>query len=85
MVKALISELKSKHDIKFLVAPYEADAQLAHLFHQGKVDFVISEDSDLLLFGIQQVLFKLDLQGNGVEINLKNMYKNKTFKEVFTI
>nr|CAH8826520.1 unnamed protein product [Trichobilharzia regenti] len=49
-----------------IVAPYEADAQLAYLNRTGYADFVITEDSDLLLFGCRQVLFKLDLSGSGI-------------------
>ncbi|CAH8481348.1 unnamed protein product [Schistosoma rodhaini] len=49
-----------------VVAPYEADAQLAYLNRTGYADFVITEDSDLLLFGCRQVVFKLDLSGSGV-------------------
>ncbi|TGZ75811.1 hypothetical protein CRM22_000177 [Opisthorchis felineus] len=49
-----------------IVAPYEADAQLAYLNRAGYADLVITEDSDLLLFGCRQVIFKLDLTGAGV-------------------
>ncbi|OON18480.1 XPG I-region, partial [Opisthorchis viverrini] len=39
-----------------IVAPYEADAQLAYLNRAGYADLVITEDSDLLLFGCRQWL-----------------------------
>ena len=38
-----------------LVAPYEADAQLAYLNKAGIVQAVITEDSDLLAFGCKKV------------------------------
>ena len=38
-----------------MVAPFEADAQLTFLNVEGFADFVISEDSDLLVFGCKQV------------------------------
>ena len=44
----------------YVVAPYEADAQLAYLERIGLVDAILTEDSDLLVFGCKQVLFKLD-------------------------
>lgn len=44
----------------YVVAPYEADAQLAYLERIGLVDGIITEDSDLLVFGCKKVLFKLD-------------------------
>ena len=34
-----------------VVAPYEADAQLAYLSQAGFAQLVITEDSDLVLFG----------------------------------
>ncbi len=46
--------------IEILVAPYEADAQLAFLARNGHVDAVISEDSELLVYGCPEVLFKYD-------------------------
>lgn len=46
--------------VPYVVAPYEADAQLAYLERVGLVDGIITEDSDLLVFGCRTVLFKLD-------------------------
>lgn len=45
----------------YIVAPYEADAQLAYLERIGLVDGILTEDSDLLVYGCQTVLFKLDV------------------------
>ncbi|CAH3176385.1 unnamed protein product [Porites lobata] len=49
--------------IDYVVAPYEADAEIALLYEHGYVDIAISEDSDLLAYGCQKVLFKLRLDG----------------------
>ena len=38
-----------------IVAPYEADAQLAYLMKCGIAQLVITEDSDLVLFGCDRV------------------------------
>lgn len=46
--------------VQYVVAPYEADAQLAYLERSGMVDGILTEDSDLLVFGCQNVYFKLD-------------------------
>ncbi|KAK6183560.1 hypothetical protein SNE40_011017 [Patella caerulea] len=51
-----------------IVAPYEADAQLAYLNKSGIAQVIITEDSDLLLFGCKQVMFKMDFHGNGILI-----------------
>ena len=39
------------------MAPFEADAQLPYLNKEGYADVVITEDSDLLVFGCTQVIF----------------------------
>lgn len=41
--------------IDYVVAPYEADAEIALLYEHGYVDIAISEDSDLLAYGCQKV------------------------------
>ena len=38
-----------------IVAPYEADSQLAYLSKEQIVDLIITEDSDLLVFGCRKV------------------------------
>jgi len=62
--------------IEYIVAPYEADAQLAFLSLTKTVSGIISEDSDLLPYGCQMVLFKLDSDGNGKEIQLSKLNLN---------
>lgn len=51
-------------NVDCIVAPYEADAQLAYLNKIGLADYVLTEDSDLVLFGCGKILFKFDLFGN---------------------
>lgn len=69
----------------YVVAPYEADSQLCFLEREGIIDGLITEDSDLLVFGCktvgcisdlhliyaddsEQILFKMDAEGNVIEI-----------------
>lgn len=68
MARQLIEELK-KHGVQYVVAPYEADAQLAYLERKGIITGILSEDSDLLVFGAKCLLTKLDQYGDCVEIN----------------
>ncbi|OJD14423.1 hypothetical protein AJ78_05224 [Emergomyces pasteurianus Ep9510] len=68
MARLMIEELK-KLKIQYVVAPYEADAQLVYLEKQGMINGIISEDSDLLVFGAKRLLSKLDKHGDCVEIN----------------
>lgn len=41
--------------VELIVAPYEADAQLAYLSRSGLVHAVITEDSDCLPYGCKKV------------------------------
>ncbi|CAK4030740.1 Exodeoxyribonuclease 1 [Lecanosticta acicola] len=68
MARELIEELKHL-DVPYVVAPYEADSQLAYLEKQGVIQGVVSEDSDLLVFGVNCLLTKLDQYGECVMIN----------------
>ncbi|KAL8738531.1 MAG: hypothetical protein Q9181_000691 [Wetmoreana brouardii] len=68
MARQLIEELK-KLGVQYVVAPYEADAQLAYLEKQGIIDGILSEDSDLLVFGAKCLLTKLDQYGDCIEIS----------------
>ncbi|OGE49685.1 hypothetical protein PENARI_c020G02498 [Penicillium arizonense] len=68
MARQLIEELKQMN-VEYVVAPYEADAQLVYLEQQGVIHGIISEDSDLLVFGAKRLLSKLDQHGECIEIN----------------
>ncbi|BDD62437.1 Rad2 nuclease [Monascus purpureus] len=68
MARQLIEELK-KMKVEYVVAPYEADAQLVFLERQGIINGIISEDSDMLVFGARRLLSKLDQHGDCIEIN----------------
>ena len=67
MAREMIEELKAA-GIPYVVAPYEADSQLAYLEQQGTIQGVLSEDSDLLVFGVRCLLTKLDQYGECVMI-----------------
>ena len=58
----LILQALRAEDVEYIVAPYEADAQLCMLEREGMVDGIITEDSDLLVFGCKQVSFPLQLR-----------------------
>ncbi|XP_034216747.1 exonuclease 1 [Prunus dulcis] len=77
MAHQLIQILRSEN-IEFVVAPYEADAQLAFLSNleaeKGGIAAVITEDSDLVAYGCQAVVFKMDQYGNGEEMVLENVF-----------
>lgn len=76
MAHRVIQHLKAR-GVAYIVAPYEADAQLAYLVKNGLADGVITEDSDCLPFGCQTVLFKMDRDNVAQEIRTANLKKNK--------
>ena len=59
--------------VLFLVAPYEADAQMAYLARRGDVACVITEDSDLLAYGAPRVLLKMARDGSGEEVRAEDL------------
>nr|XP_005539721.2 exonuclease 1 isoform X1 [Macaca fascicularis]XP_045247034.1 exonuclease 1 isoform X1 [Macaca fascicularis] len=67
-----------------LVAPYEADAQLAYLNKAGIVQAIITEDSDLLAFGCKKVILKMDQFGNGLEIDQARLGMCRQLGDIFT-
>ncbi|CAM9123218.1 unnamed protein product, partial [Hapterophycus canaliculatus] len=69
--------MKQIPGVRYVVAPYEADAQLGFLARNGHVDAVITEDSDIMLFGCTRVVFKLDRDGTGQEVDLSEVFSRR--------
>uniref|UniRef100_A0A7S0US38 Exonuclease 1 n=1 Tax=Polytomella parva TaxID=51329 RepID=A0A7S0US38_9CHLO len=76
MAKVVIEHLRDV-GVDWIVAPYEADAQMAFLALHNYVDIVITEDSDLLAYGCPRVLFKLDKDGWGMLVENRNLNRAK--------
>jgi len=76
MAKKLIDQLEF-NGVRYVVAPYEADSQMAYLSRKGMVDFIISEDSDCIPFGCDKILFKFDASGHGEYVDVSRFPKNK--------
>ncbi|CAD5314008.1 unnamed protein product [Arabidopsis thaliana] len=72
----LIQVLRQEN-VDYVVAPYEADAQMAFLAITKQVDAIITEDSDLIPFGCPKIIFKMDKFGHGVEFQASKLPKNK--------
>ncbi|KAJ3431578.1 exonuclease [Anaeramoeba flamelloides] len=69
----LLVALKKKN-IQVLVAPYEADPQLAWLSMNGHVDAVLSVDSDLIVLGVKTFIHRWDSKGNAEQIDRKDIW-----------
>ena len=68
MAKCIIDYCKL-HSIPYIVAPFEADPQMVYLEKMGLIQGIISEDSDLLVFGCKTLITKLNDQGKALEIS----------------
>ncbi|CAN8290820.1 unnamed protein product [Cochlearia groenlandica] len=66
-----------KENVDYVVAPYEADAQMTFLAITKQVDAIITEDSDLIPFGCPRIIFKMDKFGHGVEFQASKLPRNK--------
>lgn len=64
--------------IPYIIAPYEADAEIAFLSRTGIVDAVISEDSDTLCYRCPCTLFKLSDNGCCKCVHLPDIFTNQT-------
>lgn len=76
MAHDLIQVLK-RENVCYVVAPYEADAQMTFLAISKQVDAVITEDSDLIAFGCPRIIYKMDKFGQGLEFRYSKMDQNK--------
>lgn len=74
IIAELTSALRAK-EISFLVAPYEADGQLAYLSETGIVDLILTEDSDMLAQNISDggILYKEDGNGQGILVRQRDL------------
>ncbi|ERN14927.1 hypothetical protein AMTR_s00032p00193160 [Amborella trichopoda] len=70
-------EVLKQENVAYIVAPYEADAQMTFLSMNKHVEAVITEDSDLIPFGCSRIIFKMDKFGQGVEFLYSSLAKNK--------
>ncbi|KAM1004641.1 hypothetical protein ACFX2I_004783 [Malus domestica] len=76
IARELIQVLKQEN-VCYVVAPYEADAQMTFLAVSKQVEAVITEDSDLIPFGCPRIIFKMDKFGQGVEFQYSILDRNK--------
>ena len=44
-------------NIPYIVAPFEADAELTYLYKEKLIDCVLTNDSDLVIYGVEKIIF----------------------------
>ena len=64
----ILTQICLAEGVKYIVSPYESDAQIAHLLSSGEADFALTEDSDLLVFGCKKVRNAIAITGVGFAI-----------------
>lgn len=69
-------------NIDFIVAPYDADAQLAYLASNKAVDMAIIKDSNLIAYQRSLTLFDLDCNGNCKSLSLSDVMKLHLFNQM---
>lgn len=60
IVEKTIKAFNRMPNVDVIVAPYEADAQIAYLMQAGYAHTVVTEDSDLIVFGCEKIIFKMN-------------------------
>ncbi len=68
-------------NVDYVVAPYEADAEIAFLCREKLADFAISEDSDILVYGCTNLVLKLDIEGTCENVLLNDTLFNQAYME----
>lgn len=82
MAGELIFYLKQHHpQVECIVAPYEADAQLAYLTQINYVDIILSDDSDHIPYGGSRMLFKFNpTTGRGQLVTMNDLFTKANAK-----
>lgn len=53
----ILFSLLDEYKVKYIVSPYEADAQLSYLYKKKLVDVVMTVDSDLICYDVDEIIF----------------------------
>lgn len=75
MLQNVIQMLRNEN-VEYIVSPYESDAQMCYLQKIGYIDYIMTEDSDLIAFGSDKILYKFD--GTNVYEFDRSKMKNAT-------
>ena len=63
--------------VKVMIAPYEADSQLAYLYRIKEIDYILTEDSDLVAYGCFDIIRRLKKNGECLVLNTKCQLQKK--------
>ena len=66
---------------KCIIAPYEADSQLAYMSRRGDVDVVLSRDGDMVAHGCRVVALEFnELDGSALVVRREDLLKHASFE-----
>jgi exonuclease-1 len=51
-------------NLEFIIAPYEADSQLIYLYNKNEIDYIMSEDSDIAVYGCYNIIKGMNRSGD---------------------
>lgn len=68
-------DLLKQMKVDYILAPYEADAQMAYLIKNSYAHLAISEDSDLIAYGCTRIILKLSTQTGECQFLNLNEYR----------
>lgn len=71
----------SEQKIEWRQGSYEADQMMAHLYKSDLVDAVITEDSDMIGYGVERIFFKLSWDGEFDLFDLSQREMTTDFKK----
>lgn len=67
MTLEIIKKLK-EIEVEYIIAPYESDAELAYLASINYIDYVCTEDSDLIAYGCPRIIYKFDYRKESFQL-----------------
>lgn len=66
IIRRIVEFYKGHPRVSIVFAPGEADSQLGYMSLKGFIDVVVTEDSDLIVYGCPLILYKLKPRGQCV-------------------
>lgn len=70
-----------QQNYKYIIAPYESDPQLYYLYQSKQIDYIYSEDSDIVAYGTKHVIRNLKLDKSCLVLNEESL---KALKDKFS-
>ncbi|KAM0674977.1 Rad2 nuclease [Gurleya vavrai] len=77
-----VLKMLRRENVDYIISPYESDAQLCYLQKIKYIDCILTEDSDMIAYGCDKILYKLrDMCVMEFNKNLLKTVKDNVFVE----